>query len=135
MKTRRHDLAFLDRPQTCLAFVHTLNSGDLNRATSCFARDACLITPDATSIYGREGIRPVLAQLIARRIEIRVESSNVVVAGDTALASERWTIRSSGVEGSRFEQALSPTLVLRHIEGRWKLAVAAPWGPARQSGG
>jgi len=132
MKIRSSDSALLDRPQACFAFVHTLNSGDLNRATACFARDACLITPDATAIYGRDRIRPVLAQLIARRAEIRVESSNIVIAGDAALARERWTIRSNGVEGSRFEQALNPTLVLRHIEERWKLAVAAPWGLARQ---
>jgi ketosteroid isomerase-like protein len=107
-----------DRPQACFSFVHTLNSGDLNRATACFARDACLITPDATAIHGRDRIRSVLAQLIARRAEIRVESSNVIIAGDVALASERWTIRSIGVEGSRFDQALSPTLVLRRLGAR-----------------
>jgi ketosteroid isomerase-like protein len=117
----------LNRPQACFAFVYSLNVGDLNRATACFARDACLITPDATAVHGRDRIRPVLAQLIARRAEIRVESSSVVIAGDVALAGERWTLRSIGVEGSRFEQALSPTLVLRRIEERWKLAIAAPW--------
>ncbi len=117
----------LARPQACFSFVHTLNIGDLNMATACFARDACLITPDATAVYGRDRIRPVLAQLIARRTEIRVDSSSVVLAGDVALACERWTIRSVGVEGAHFEQALNPTLVLRRIEERWKLAIVAPW--------
>ncbi|HEX7058321.1 MAG TPA: nuclear transport factor 2 family protein [Solirubrobacterales bacterium] len=117
----------LKRPQAHFSFVHTLNSGDLNGATACFARDACLITPDATAIHGRDRIRPVLAQLIARRSEIRVESCNVVIAGEVALARERWTIRSIGVEGSRFEQTLSPTLVLRRIDERWKLMIVAPW--------
>jgi ketosteroid isomerase-like protein len=116
-----------DRPQACFAFVYSLNLGDLNRATACFSRDACLITPDATAVYGRDRIRPVLSQLIARRAEITVESSTVLTAGDVALASERWTLRSIAVEGSCFEQALSPTLVLRRIEERWKLALAAPW--------
>ena len=27
-------------------------------------------------------------------------------------------------------QTLSPTLVLRQVEGEWKLAIAAPWGRA-----
>jgi ketosteroid isomerase-like protein len=128
MKLQNATPVLPNRPQACFAFVHALNSGDLNRVTACFARDACLITPDATAVHGRDRIRPVLAQLIALRAEIRVESSNVIIAGDVAFACERWTIRSNGVEGAAFEQALSPILVLRHIEGRWKLAVAAPWG-------
>ena len=118
----------IDRPQACFAFVHTLNSGDLNRATACFAREACLITPDATAIYGRGRIRPVLAQLIARRTEIAVESSTVLTAGDVALAHERWEVRSNGVEGSRLEQVFNSMLTLRRIEEKWKLAIVAPWG-------
>jgi ketosteroid isomerase-like protein len=122
----------VDRPQACFAFVHTLNAGDLNRATACFARDACLITPDATAIYGRDRIRPILAQLIARRTEIAVESSTVLTAGDVALARERWAVRSNGVEGSRLEQTFSSTLILKRIEDRWKLAIVAPWGWVRR---
>jgi ketosteroid isomerase-like protein len=54
--------------------------------------------------------------------------STVVVAGDVAFASERWTIGIDGVEGSRFEQSCNTALVLHRIEGRWKLALLAPWG-------
>jgi ketosteroid isomerase-like protein len=122
----------LDRPQACFAFVYSLNLGDLNRATACFSRDACLITPDATAVYGRDRIRLVLAQLIAQRAEIEVESSTVLTAGDVALASERWVVRSNGVEGSRFEQIFSSTLILRRIEEAWKLAIVAPWGWVRR---
>lgn len=132
IKLRSPDPVPLSRPQACFAFVHALNSGDLNRATACFAREACLITPDATAIYGRDRIRPVLAQLIARRTEIAVESSTVLTAGDVALAHERWEVRSNGVEGSRLEQIFSSMLTLRRIEERWKLAIVAPWGWANR---
>lgn len=123
-----------DRPQACFAFVYSLNVGNLNRATACFSRDACLITPDATAVYGRDRIRPILSQLIARRAQIEVESSTVLTAGDVALASERWAVRSNGVEGSRFEQAFDSTLILRRIEESWKLAIVAPWGWVRRPG-
>jgi len=122
-----------DRPQACFAFAYSLNLGDLNRATACFCRDACLITPDATAVYGRDRIRPILSQLIARRAEIEVESSTVLTAGDVAMASERWVVRSNGVEGSRIEQVFNSTLILKRIEERWKLAIVAPWGWARRS--
>jgi ketosteroid isomerase-like protein len=110
------------------AFAQAINAADLHAATYCFAKDACLVTPDATAIRGREEIRPILAQLIARQTRIEVLSSSVLVAGVVALGSERWAIRSAGPEGTVFSQDSSPALVLRKLEGAWKVAIAAPWG-------
>jgi ketosteroid isomerase-like protein len=118
--------AFADaRAQIGLA--RALSNGDLDSATACFAKDACLITPDGTAIYGRDGIRPVLAQLISRRVEIDVQFSNVVGGDGALLACERWRIRS-GASGTRLSQITDPILVMRPVEGSWKIAVAAPWG-------
>ena len=116
-----------------LSFVRALSAGDLDGATACFARDGCLITPDATAVHGRDRIRPLLAQLVARRTEIKVELSNVVDAGDVVLLQERWRVRSGAAEGPRIEQVLEPTLILRRIEAEWKLAIAAPWRQAQAS--
>lgn len=110
-----------------LALPRALVAGDLESASACFARDGCLITPDATAIHGRDRIRPVLAQLIAQRIDVSVEISHVVGGGEVRLVRERWRIQT-GVEPARFVQVLHPTLVLRRIEAEWKLAIAAPWG-------
>lgn len=118
------------RARTSLALA--LSLGDLESATACFARDGCLITADATAIHGRDRIRPVLAQLIARRAEIEVETSSAIEAGEVVLARERWRMRSGTAAGERIEQILNPTLVMHRIEGRWKLAIAAPWGWAER---
>jgi ketosteroid isomerase-like protein len=112
----------------CLSFPELLSAGNLEGAAACFAREGCLLTQDATAIYTRERIRPVLAQLIARKAQIEVEERNLLPAGDIAMAVERWTISFDGVEGSRFEQACTPTLILQRIEEQWKLVVVAPWG-------
>lgn len=112
--------------------AQALNARNLDAAAACFAKDACLLTPDSTAIRGRNRIRAVLVQLIARRTQIEVELSSVLGAADVALVRERWTIGSDGVEGARFEQICSATLVLRLIEGEWRLAIAAPWGSGDQ---
>lgn len=112
----------------CLSLPRLLSVGDLGGAANCFARDACLLTPDATAIHGRDGIRPVLAQLIARRLQIEVEEGSVIVAGDAAYANQRWRIVAPGASESGVEQTCSPSLVLRQIEGSWKVAIAALWG-------
>ena len=116
------------RGLACLSLPELLSAGDLEGAATCFARDACLLTQDATAIHTRDRIRPVLAQLISRHIRIEVELSCVLPAGNIGLATEHWTIEIDGIEGSRFEQACTPTLILHRIEARWKLGVVAPWG-------
>jgi ketosteroid isomerase-like protein len=119
------------RVRACLPFVQALSLGDLESASACFARDGCLITPDATAVHGRDRVRPLLAQLVARRTEIKVEFSNVVGGGEVVLAHERWRVRSGCPGGPRIEQTLNATLVLRRVEAEWKLAIAAPWGWAQ----
>jgi ketosteroid isomerase-like protein len=110
------------------AFADSISRGDLDSAASCFAKDACLLTPDSTVIRGREEIRPILRQLIASGSRIEVQESSVVLAGEVALGSERWVVTSAGSDGEPFSRTLTPTMVMRQVEGSWKLAVAMPWG-------
>jgi len=109
------------------ALAESISRGDLEAAARCFAKDACLVTPDATAVKGREEIRPILRQLIASGSRIEVQESSVVLAGEVALGTERWTITTPGSEGHSFTRSLTPTMVLRRLEGVWKLAVAIPW--------
>jgi len=110
------------------AFADSISRGDLDAAASCFAKDACLLTPDSTVIRGREEIRPILRQMIALVSRIEVQESSVVLAGEVALGTDRWVVTSSGSEGEPFSRTLTPTMVMRQVEDVWKLAVAMPWG-------
>jgi ketosteroid isomerase-like protein len=114
--------------RTCLSFARAVSAGDLDRAAACFARDGCLLTPDATAVHGREHIRGVLAQMVSRRTEIQVELSSAVSAGEVILVHQRWRIRSGEQPEERFEQTFDAVLILQRIEGAWKLSIAAPWG-------
>jgi ketosteroid isomerase-like protein len=109
------------------ALAASISRGDLDGAARCFAKDACLLTPDATAVRGREEIKPILHQLIVAGSQIEVQQSSIVLAGEVALGSERWLVTSAGSEGSPFTRTLTPTIVLRQIEDLWKLAVAMPW--------
>jgi ketosteroid isomerase-like protein len=109
------------------ALAASISRGDLDSAARCFAKDACLLTPDATAVRGREEIKPILHQLIVTGSQIEVQDSSIVLAGEVALGSERWIVTSAGSEGSPFTRTLTPTVVLRQIEEVWKVAVAMPW--------
>jgi ketosteroid isomerase-like protein len=120
--------AQLEKGAACLALPSLLSAGDLEGAGACLTRDACLLTPDATAVHGREAVRRLLAQLIAADVRIEVECSRVLVAGDTALSREHWNVTSNSVDGTRVRGHLRPTLTLQRIEGAWKVAVLVLWG-------
>jgi ketosteroid isomerase-like protein len=111
-----------------VALAKALNFGDLEAAAGCFARDACFMTPDRTMVCGRDEVRPLLAQLIAMRLTARVELIRMHVVGDTALGSERWTMRFDTGNGSPLGRTSESTVLLRQVEGDWKILIAAPWG-------
>jgi ketosteroid isomerase-like protein len=120
--------AQLEKEAVCLPLASHLSAGDLDGVGACLARDACLLTPDATAVHGRESVRRVLAQLIAADVRIEVECSRVLVAGDTALSREHLHVSSNSVDGTRVRGKLRPTLTLQRIEGTWKVAVLVLWG-------
>jgi uncharacterized protein (TIGR02246 family) len=109
------------------AFIAALSDGNLRGAAACFTREGCMITPDGTAVHGRSEVVAILSQLVARRTEIEVEQLVLRQAGDVALATGRLTLRSDGPEGARIEQSCKPTLALRRVEERWKIAILAPW--------
>jgi ketosteroid isomerase-like protein len=112
----------------CLALPKLIGAGNLDAATKCFSRDACLLTPDATAIHDRAHIRPLLAQMISRRVRIKVEQSNVLVAGDVAYARELWQVSARVGTDSQYEHSCDPSLVLKRVEGSWKISIATLWG-------
>jgi ketosteroid isomerase-like protein len=105
--------------------ARAIRDGDLDGAQGCFAPDACLVTPDATAVYGSAEIRAILAQLIDAGTVIQVETGSLVRVGGVALGSELLHFRSRGVP---HRQSFPASTVLRRHGDDWRIAIAAPWG-------
>ena len=112
----------------CEALARAIGSADLEGALACFVSGACLVWKEGSTAQGADAIRARLAELIANGAEVEIELSGVLVAGDLALAHERWRISYGDHQRFRSPEGANPTLVLRLLEGEWKLAIAAPWG-------
>lgn len=113
-----------------LSLATAIREGDLHTAQGRFTEDACLVTPDATAVYGRAEIRPILAQLIDAGTVIQVETGSLVRVGELALGSERLHFRSRAVPHL---QTFSACTVLRWQGNEWRIAIAAPWGWGQQA--
>jgi uncharacterized protein (TIGR02246 family) len=112
------------------AFAGALSAAELERALSLFAGNGCFVTPDATAVRGPQGIRAILAQLIASRVQLRVALKSVHTAGSVALCNEHWTFTYACEDATPFIQASDSTVLLRRSNRVWKLLIVAPWGIA-----
>jgi uncharacterized protein (TIGR02246 family) len=116
-----------DADAAVYGFVAAVGAGDAVSAAACFTRKGCLVTPDGTAVHGRADIARLVAQLISRRTEVEIEQLAIRPAGDVALATGYLKMRSDAAEGARIAQGCEPTVVLRRVEGTWKIAILAPW--------
>jgi uncharacterized protein (TIGR02246 family) len=106
-----------------MSLARALGRADPQAAARCFGEDARLITPGATS-RGRRAIGRALAQLFAPGSRIDVQESSLETARGMAVGSEHWRIRTLG-RATGAPRGLEATVVLREMDGAWKLVVAA----------
>lgn len=119
-----------DPQEVTRALAGALSAAELGRALSLFDEDGCFVTPDATAVRGLYGVRAILSQLIASRVQLRIEPRSTFTAGSLALCSERWTFTYSRGDAAPFVQGSDSAILLRRSNRAWKLLIAAPWAIA-----
>jgi hypothetical protein len=107
------------------ALVGALNAGDVEGATSCFLARGVFVTPDATEVHGHDGVRALLAQLVASGLRIGVEADRT--PSGRGHLSQRWRVRRGLAATRSFEQVLHPLFGMSRVGEDWKVAFLAPW--------
>jgi ketosteroid isomerase-like protein len=109
------------------AFAGALLGGDATAAAAYFAPGSQLLTPDGTEVSGRAQITAVLSQITDSSQRLSIMTGRIVIAGDVALATQRWSISSASEGVEPFERNFTATFVLQHEGERWQVLIAAPW--------
>jgi uncharacterized protein (TIGR02246 family) len=109
------------------AFAAALARHDLDAALSLWSEDAAIVAADGSLVEGRAAIRQALEALLSNGTRVRIELAGLFAAGDIALATGSLTLTGEG-----FEQRSESTVVYaRGADGRWRIALDAPWGLPR----
>ena len=109
-------------------FALALLDGDAAAATAYLALDARLLTPDGTEVAGHSAIAAVLAQLTAPTQRLEIRTGRTLRVEGVALATQYWTRTFKAVGVEPFERSSTATLVLRRVDGPWRILIASPWG-------
>jgi ketosteroid isomerase-like protein len=116
-----------DPEQLGTLFAERANRGDLDGMLALYEDTATFVGPDGVSASGKQDIRVRLDGLLAMAPQITNTDSKIVVAGDIALMSNRWTMRlgvldddAAGVDGESTEVAR------RQPRGGWLYVIDHP---------
>jgi uncharacterized protein (TIGR02246 family) len=120
------------RPEAVVErFSELLAQGDLDAMVELYERDATFAPQPGTEVRGRDAIRDALAAFLAVKPRMTGTIEKVLRAGDTALVTNRWSLRGTAPDGSPVEMAATSADVLRRrSDGSWGIVIDDPWGAA-----
>ena len=111
------------------SFSESLSQGDVDAMVSLYEEDATFTPEPGRAVSGREAIREALEGFVAMSPRMEGSIGKVLVAGETALVTNHWTLRGVGPDGSPVELAgTSADVLRRRPDGAWRIAIDDPWG-------
>lgn len=110
-------------------FTTALNRGDVDEAMVLYDRGAVFAPQPGVVVEGVDAIRSALAQLAALEPRLHGEITQVLVAGDVALVTNRWQLEGTQPDGEPIEMGgHSADVMRRSADGGWRIVVDDPWG-------
>src|SRR5262245_61284952 len=119
-----------DTPHALLeTFFAAFNRSDLETLVGLYEPNATLVAQPGMVADGATAIREALGGFLAMKPRMTRETSQILIAGDTALALTRWTLDGTGPDGAAVRMNGEATDVFRRQpSGQWRVAVDNPWG-------
>ncbi len=114
------------------AFAAAITRRDVPAALALWREDAAIIAADGSLVRGREAIGAALEALVRNGADVSVQVARVFEAGGIALATGTLTLSGSTEDGPFEQQSSSMVVYTRDEDGRWRIAIDAPWGIPRE---
>ena len=105
--------------EASLRFAEMVTAGDVAAALECWTEDAVMAAPDGSVASGRADLAARLEQLVNAGTAMTIRIADLVTAGDVAMATTESTLAIGDDEPAR----LIATVVYRHEDGRWRIAI------------
>ena len=120
-----------DPEQLAHAFAAAIARRDVPGALEMWREDAAIVAADGSLLRGHEEISRALEALVRNGAEVSVRVARVFEAGGIALATGTLTLSGDGADGPFEQQSRSTVVYARGPDGRWRIAIDAPWGLPR----
>ena len=103
--------------------VEAINAGDLHSAIALFEGGATVVFTDGGTVTGGVAIREGLGERLAAKPQITSELVSILQGDGIAVAHYKWSLTSTGSDGSSSTSSgLSDHLLRRQLDRSWRIA-------------
>ena len=122
---RSSETAVVDAVQQ---MTRAFESGDIEQVMRAYADGAVIAFEPGKPVADRSTIRETFKEWFALNPHFDYAGHEVFVSGDLALHLAPWHMTGTTADGTPIEQTGLTVAVLRHVDGRWLLAIDNPHG-------
>jgi uncharacterized protein (TIGR02246 family) len=116
-----------DPEQLASLFAERVNAGDIEGMLALYEDDATFVGPDGARTSGNDAIRERLKVLLSMKPQLTTTNSELVMAGDIALMSNRWRMTLRAAEGEVAEvDGQSTEVARRQPDDGWLYVIDSP---------
>lgn len=110
-------------------FFRLFNEGDVEAVLAMYEPGAVLVAPPGQEATGPAALRAALNGFLSLKPTLTMGIFRVIVAGDIALSTAKWTLRGTGPDVKAVHMEGTTSDVLRQqADGRWLFVIDSPWG-------
>ena len=114
---------------TVQKLVEAINGGNVQSALSLYESAGVMVSEPGRLAVGTGALRSALAGFIALKPTLRIQSHQLIEAGDIALYCSSWHLSGTAPDGSAVEmEGKSSDVLRRQMDGRWLILIDNPWG-------
>lgn len=115
--------------QTIDGMTAAFEAGDVPGILGHYTQGGVVVGAPGSPVSGTGPLADLFAQFIAVDPKFTFHAHDIVVAGDVAVHTSRWTMIGKDPEGHAVEDGgLSVAVLRRQPDGRWLIAIDNPYG-------
>ncbi len=109
-------------------FEKYVNAGDLDSLVDLYEPTATLLPAPGQEATGHDAIRAGLKGFLDGKAQVKLNVTQTILAGDTAVTYNDWTGVMTGPDGAKIEMAGKAIEVCRRQpDGTWRFAIDDPF--------
>jgi uncharacterized protein (TIGR02246 family) len=114
-------------------FSSYFSAGAMDLLMTLYEDDAVLLPAPGEKAEGKDAIREVLNGFLALSGEFRIDTPEIIQAGDIAMLTSKWTLNGTSPDGEPVHiEGRTSDVIRRQADDSWLFVIDNPFGASER---